>query len=76
MPIFGLRPVILAATVAAFVAPFLSSPASAQAIDREKAWAECIALVDRSRPPTGDGSNQSERVAAFKACMAAKGIRP
>lgn len=72
----GLRPILLAATAAALVTPLFCGPASAQETDREKAWATCLAMVDKARPRTASGDNEAERVAAFKACMAKLGIRP
>jgi hypothetical protein len=73
----GIRPVILAATLTAFVAPlFIGSASAQQQTAREKAWAKCLTLVNQLRPASSSGDNESERVAAFKACMAKEGINP
>jgi hypothetical protein len=76
MCVSGLRAILIAATAAAFVTPFLCVPASAQETAQERAWRECLAAIDQARPRATDGSNQTERVAAFKACMAERGVRP
>ena len=72
---------LMAFTVAGFLAtPFLLAPAfaqqTAQPTDREKAWAACLAEVNKARPATASGDTEAQRVAAFKACMAKFGIRP
>jgi hypothetical protein len=64
---------IVAVTLAAFLSPLAYGPAAAQT-DREKAWATCIALVQKLR--SGDPEAERERVAAFTACMAKLGYRP
>jgi len=70
---FGVGPIAVAVTLAAFLSPLSYGPASAQT-DREKAWATCIAAVQSVR--SGDPEAERERVAAFKACMARLGYRP
>lgn len=72
----GIRPIIVATAVAAFVTPLISGSASAQQTDREKAWHECLARVNTAQPREASGNNDQARTAAFKACMASKGIRP
>lgn len=48
--------------------------ASAQGkVTREQAWAQCLKAVDQAHPATESGDNDSERIAAFKACMTDKG---
>lgn len=72
----GLRPLVMAAAVAVFVTPLISGSASAQQSDREKAWHDCLIRVNAAQPRQASGDNDQARTAAFKACMAAKGIRP
>ena len=72
----GLRPFVMAVAVAAFVTPLISGSASAQQADREKAWHECLSQVNAAQPRAAGGTNDQARTAAFKACMASKGIRP
>ena len=74
-----IRSLMLAAMLAVFMTPS-STPAFAQAqqaqVDHERAWATCLAKIDRDRPRTDSNSHEAERVAAFKACMANLGVRP
>jgi hypothetical protein len=70
------RQMLLFAAALGLMVPALHSSASAQQTDREKAWATCLAMVDKARPRTASGDNEAERVAAFKACMAKLGIKP
>lgn len=62
---------------AALLAPSFIGSATAQTEQTamEKAWATCLAQVNRTT--TGSGNAQDrERVAAFKACMARLGFNP
>jgi hypothetical protein len=72
----GIRPIIIASAIAAFATPLISISASAQQNDREKAWHECLVRVNAAQPKEATGDNDQARTAAFKACMASKGIRP
>ena len=71
---------LAAFAIAAFVTPLLCGSTFAQQttqqVDREKAWAACLAEVNKARPATASGDTEAQRVAAFKACMAKFGIRP
>lgn len=59
------------------VAALAFSPVTAQAqkkMTREQAWSQCLDAVAQSRSTAPEAS--SERVSAFKACMAKLGYKP
>jgi hypothetical protein len=67
---------LTAFAIAGLLCGSASAQQTAQQTDREKAWAVCLAEVNKAQPTTGSGDNEAQRVAAFKACMARHGIRP
>jgi hypothetical protein len=70
------RQMLLLGAAVGFMVPALQDSASAQQTDLERAWHECLKLVSQARPRPDSGEEDAARTAAFKACMAAKGIRP